>query len=320
MNNASMPQWQIDAFEHRLGGMLERKKDFHAFAIITGQGPIYQRVYNGYQPEVLHPLFSITKSLTVWLAHLACYREGVALESSIVDLLPREDWPSLIGQNPYLSELKLSHLMNMQAGFDWQEVQRFYEEDNPFRAFLRSGDPAGYLLKWPMAVAPGSEVVYNSAVSHLLGLCVKAIAGKPLKQLAQALIFEPLGIQNSAWESDCHGDAYGGHGLSMDFHGLMALGQLLAGQGRYAGQEVIPSAVMEALQVPVVKSFRGYEGYGHGMWHVHCGGETFVAAFGHGGQRIYWHPQGNYALAFLGAVKPEFGLQEQLIQQLLKAQ
>lgn len=304
----------LERFEGHLDKLLKRNKAFHGIAIVDKEGLLYKKTFSHYKAEALHPVFSITKSLTAWLALIALDDLGLSPEAvKVVSVLPRGDWPDLLSERPHLAQLNLGHLLNMRAGFHWPEIEAFYDAGNPFRQFLAAQDPIRFLLSRDFDGLPGYRTTYNSAVSHLLGLCIASLTGQALEDYAYRKLFMPLGIESWTWEKDAGGNVYGGHGLSLSLEALTALAQVLVGQGYHRLSRIMPENVILQLQRVEKFPFRGYAGYGNGMWLVESGGHSFISAFGHGGQRLYWSPTLALAIVFVGRVKPEFGLQEQLI-------
>ncbi len=308
----------IQDLEVQMNALLMQNKKFHGLAITDISGTLYQNTYMGYDPQTLHPLYSVTKSITAWMALLALVMTNNQVDARVVDIVPRLDWQDLILMNPNLKQLTIKHLLNMQGGFEWSEVENFYNENNPFQLFLKAQDPLKMLLSQRMTKGPGVETAYNSGLSHLLGFCVQGLTGQTLEQFTCDNLFHPLNIVHYNWERDDLNHVYGGHGLHLSLNDVTKIAQMLAGQGVYNHQTILPKSIIARLQNIEVQDFRGYMGYGNGMWHVSCEGHHLISAFGHKGQRLYWSKERGIVITFLGDVKPEFGRQEQLLRILLR--
>lgn len=300
----------IENFETRLARLLRRNKWFHGFATVGVHGQDVMRTFGDYESTQLHPIFSMTKSITVWMALLVCERYNISKDSLVAPT---------VGQHRFGPPLTVSMCMNMRAGFEWDELAHFNTPENPFWNFLKAEDPIAYLFKQPMAGEPGTVYHYNSAVSHLLAYWIEGVTGISFEAFTNTHLFLPLGITAYHWEKDHKGVAFGGHGLHLSLESICKLAQMLVSGGRATQNDhvVLSSHILNQLQVRTSHSIRGYHGYGFGLWHVDILGENWLGAFGHGGQRLYWDPLNQRAIIFLGAVKPEFGLQEHLMRDYL---
>lgn len=308
----------IGNFEHKIEGMIKRGKLFHGFAVVDRENICYKKTYQDYSTEALHPVYSITKSITVLLGLIALDQHGLPLDSPCFNYLEPGYRDFIKGSNPEVASLTWGHLCHMQTGFIWPELVDFGQSTNIFTRFLSAADSVGFVLEQAIGDAMGRVCNYNSGASHLLGYCISQLVGMPLEAYAERVLFKPIGVLAYQWERDGMGRVYGGHGLSLSLDSLCAIAQMMAGEGSYKGTEVVKRQVVHLLLQPQVKGFRGYSGYGFGMWHVKVESQEFVAAFGHGGQRLYWSPNLGQVLVFLGKVRPEFGLQEQLLKVLLQ--
>lgn len=296
--------------------LIRKGKTFHGFAISDAKGNLSKTTFGEYLESSLHPLYSVTKSITAWMALLALQVAGLDANEPVHLLLSRSDFAAHLVKNKYLDKIQVKHLLNMQAGIEWTELDNFTSTANPFQQFLKSDDPIGHLLMQPQSTAPGSEITYNSALSHLLGHCIYGLTGLSLESFTVKHLLEPLQIHQYKWEKDATGQAYGGHGLHLSLNDFTKVAQMIAGQGVYGNQVVLPTAVLDRIRTLEVKGFRGYLGYGNGMWFVRGASHTWVSAFGHRGQRLYWSPDHQVVCTFLGNVRPEFGLQESVLNKL----
>ncbi len=300
----------LDNFETRLMKLIRRNKWFHGFATVGFDGDDVMRTFGDYESDQLHPLFSMTKSITVWMALLVCEQYGVSVDALVAPT---------VGQPSFEPPLTVSMCMSMQAGFDWDELAHFNTPENPFWNFINAADPMSYLFSHPMAGEPGTVYHYNSAASHVLAYWIEGITGMSFEAYAETYLFRPLGITAYLWEKDGKGVVYGGHGLHLSLESVIKIARMLVSGGKVmeTGDVVLSDFIIKQLQVQTSENIRGDKGYGFGLWHVDILGEKWLGAFGHGGQRLYWEPLSKRAIIFLGAVKPEFGLQEHLIRDYL---
>ncbi len=264
--------------------------------------------FGGYDKTTLLPIFSITKFITCCTVLKVAKQKRIDLDTPIF-----KHWhynPS----NVRAKNLTISQFANMTTGIDWQEIDTFYQADNCFNQFLKSHDPMRFLFNREIADKP--IFTYNSAVSHALSYWVEAVTGQRFEMTVNQLIFEPLAIENYQWQRDASGRVYGGHGLALKGDDFIKLMPLLA-TGRYQNKLVFDASLLRQLHHKVVGQTAEYNGYGHGLWHGKIKNAPFIGAFGNAGQRIYYFPSLGQSHAFLGNTKPEFGIQESILNKII---
>jgi CubicO group peptidase (beta-lactamase class C family) len=205
----------------------------------------------------LLPVNSCTKSILSALV-------GIAMDQG---LLPSPDTPvsdfyPVLRQD--LDERKrqmtLRHLLNMTAGFRWQEFGGI----ESFPGMVRTDDWIGFVLKQPMVCAPGERFTYSSGVSQLLAGILAETLDMPIPKFAERHLFGPLGIGAYEWKTDPRGIATGGFGLQLAARDLLKFGQLYLQRGYWEGKPVVPQAYVEQSVQPdiaVEPPERGHYGW-----------------------------------------------------------
>ncbi len=143
---------------------------------------------------------SSTKSFTSVLA-LQLQEEGVL---SLDD--PLSKWlPDVAAQLPYGDQITLRQLANHTAGTwdyeksllsaaveqqDWATLAQTYTPEDLVQYVIAHGTPD---------FAPGTDWKYSNTNYILLGMAIEAAAGKPLAELYQERIFDPLGMANTIY-------------------------------------------------------------------------------------------------------------------------
>lgn len=246
---------------------------------------VYERYENGWAPEELHPVYSVTKSVTsllVGVALAAGTLPGTA--SAAIDLLPPYD--SIRNWTPEKEEITLAHVLEMRAGFEWDELSTNYvNEINPVFALATSPDWIRHVLDLPMAGAPGTRFAYNSGVSVLMGEILARGAGSSVDDFAALRLFGPLGIDQWTWDQGPGGVTNTGWGLSLRPRDMAAIGQLVLDEGMWEGGPVVPSGWIGESALPRTE-FTDGTGYGYQWWIGRGGEERAMIAWGYGGQYI----------------------------------
>jgi CubicO group peptidase (beta-lactamase class C family) len=165
--------------------------------------------------ETIYDLASLTKPL---LTSLLCARRvetgELELASSVARYLPEFARP---GKQAITIQQLLTHSSGLPA---WRPLY-LVTGDEPARAL-------GEIANSDLEYSPGTRVVYSDLGFITLGLVLERLSGKPLVELAQLEIFQPLNLQRTffnpevamqtgiaacekgnAYERDTSGDAAG---------------------------------------------------------------------------------------------------------------
>ena len=247
----------------------------------------------GWDSDTLHPVNSVTKSVTQALVGIAI-REGYinSIQDKVIDYFP----DAAIEIAPELKEkITIDHLLTMTSGLagdqeealgmgfaDWFAAHPG-EEAKAALARRWEQDSAKTLLEiYSMTSKPGQRWNYSSDGAHLLlGLVARAI-DRPLEEFVDEMLFGPLGITNYTWAK--WGDIYyGGACLYLTPRDMAKLGYLYLNYGRWEDRQLLPADYV-AQSGPVSKSPFGY---GRLFWNVPFApfGNAYGAS-GANGQRV----------------------------------
>jgi CubicO group peptidase (beta-lactamase class C family) len=246
---------------------------------------VVEEYFHGNRANSLNDLRSVTKSVVSTLTGMAIehgYLTG--LDQTLGELLP--DAPF---QDPQQREITVEHLLTMSAGFDWYERGAIGYND-----WILSEDRVAYLLERPVLDPPGTTFNYNSAAVHLLGVVLEEASGTTLPDLADAMLFGPIGITRSRWERlSPHYNA--GAGLDLRPRDLARIGQLFLQRGWSGDRRILSESWIQRATRPAFpwrSSFGPLRGLSYGfLWWTDQGprGDTFLA-WGYGGQFLYAVP------------------------------
>jgi len=271
----------------KLAQMLEAVKEqripLHSLLIIRNGYIVSETYFEPYQPETLHDMWSVTKSVIATLIGIA-QRDGdiPGQNALIAELLPESAGAKARGGTK--AAITLEHLLTMTSGLGW------VENDATFGRLYRSRDWVGFMLDLPMARKPGTAFSYCSGCSHLLSAIVAERTGENPQALAERELFAPLGIHDFSWEADPTGLPIGGWGLRLTPRDMAKLGYLYLNQGNWDGRQILPAAwVTDATTTHTPTD--GELGYGYQWWTYPRWGA--YAALGRDGQTIWVAPDDN---------------------------
>jgi CubicO group peptidase (beta-lactamase class C family) len=236
-------------------------------------------------------LQSATKSYTSALV-------GIALDQgclSSVDQKMIEFFPEFADRitDPRKEQITIRHLLQMRAGYPWEETDPAYWEA------LLYGDLLPLIVDFPLISDPGTEFHYSNLTSHWLGVIVARACDTDLKSFAQEYLFSPLDAQVGEWIQDRDGYYIGLAELHFTARDAAKFGLLYLNDGEYEGNRVVSADwVRESLlsyseniteggilSGEVGRYFRDV-GYGYQWWSASAGDHHFDFAWGHGGQLI----------------------------------
>jgi CubicO group peptidase (beta-lactamase class C family) len=238
--------------------------------------------YRGHKPGDLYSVRSVTKSVTSALIGIACQAHYLAgLDQTVAELLPEYFG---VDDEPRKLQMTIKDLLTMQAGLQWGPP-------NEWR-FYQYADWVAFALKRPMSASPGTQFMYNTGASQVLAAIATKTTGMTMAAFAQERLFRPLGIRAYEWETDPQGITIGGFGLSLMVEDLAKFGYLYLHNGQWDGQQIVPTAYVQASTTAwSAGGFPEESGYGYQWWVTEEAGYHAFFAAGYGGQYLYVVPE-----------------------------
>ncbi|MFZ1808775.1 MAG: serine hydrolase [Cyclobacteriaceae bacterium] len=246
-----------------------------------------------------HSLQSVSKSITSLLLGIAM-DEGliIPLDSTIAPLFSDYSFEA----DERKKSITLKNLLTMQSGIQWDESSSYAEDQSNNCTIMElSDDWIQYVLDRPMDTIPGTQFVYNSGVTVLLGKIVGMATGKRIDQWAEEKLFGPLGITQYYWKETPKGEMDTEGGLYLSAHDLAKIGYLMMNKGVWNNQQIVSEEWVTASIQPTFK-FNEQRGYGY-QWWVPAYQDEQVKIFagnGYGGQFVMMAPEYNMLVVFNG--------------------
>lgn len=254
-----------------LAGIAERMRqgefgNSHAWLLVKDGKLVVEEYFQGQQPDRLHTIQSISKSITSLLIGIAIGEGKIrGVDQKILEFFP-EIQPGNLDQRK--RDLALQDLLTMRTGFRWDEQSTsLFDRSNPLGRLNRLNDGWNqYVLEFPMQHAPGEVFEYNSGGTILLGGVLKHATGMHAEEYARSKLFGPLGIRDFEWESNRSGYNHTGGGLDMIPRDLLKIGWLMVQEGRWEGRQVVPRQWVQASVQRHVGKAQGSLAYGYKWW------------------------------------------------------
>ncbi|TDF96173.1 serine hydrolase domain-containing protein [Paenibacillus piri] len=290
-----------------------KSRNLHSFVLIR-DGYLLAEGYNrDTEADKLQQLFSVTKSFTSALTGMAI-EEGIltGVDQKLAAFFPET------ASDEKKANITIEHLLTMTSGLEWDN-----KGDRSSNEMTDAPNWLQYVLNKPVTAKPGTSFTYSNGSSHVMAGILQDAIGIPLSYYAKIKLFDPLGINSSAWGVDPQGVTIGSWSLQLTTRDMAKLGLLYLHEGQWDGKKVVPRSWVEAslkqrVETPIVDGTRG--GYGYFWWLKPIAGEAnevldheVFYASGSGGQRIFVIPDYNMIFAVTANNQKEGAMPEQML-------
>ncbi|WP_438447267.1 serine hydrolase domain-containing protein [Gorillibacterium sp. sgz5001074] len=256
----------------------ERGIPLHSFMLLRGGRVAAEGYYSPFGPKDLHPVFSVSKSVTSAAIGIAIGEGRMKLSDRVADFFPEK----LEGElHPYTAQMTVEHLLMMATVHPKSTDTKI---DDWVRGFLNT----------PPAKLPGSSFAYDTTGTHTLCAILQKVTGMTVLDYLRPRLFEPLGMGELWWESDPLGINKGGSGIRCTTEALARFGQLYLQNGVWNGVRLLPEGWVERSTGSRIGTYGtrmmldGKLGYGYQFWRIRNNG---YCAFGMGGQLVVVLPE-----------------------------
>lgn len=262
---------------------------------------VYEEYFDGLGPEARRNTRSVTKTITGAFIGLAIDRDEIAgVESTVLSHFPGRE---IRNPDPRKDAITIEDLLTMSSILecdDWNSFSRGNEE----RMYLIE-DWTGFGLDLPVRGYPpwsprpeespyGRSFSYCTAGIVILGELLERATGQSVEEYAQALLFEPLGIEDPQWQFTPRGVPMTGGGLGLRSRDLLAFAELYRNGGIIGGRQIVPADWVEASTRPHAQIDDATE-YGYLWWRkdYEAGDRSFESFYmsGLGGNRVTVVPE-----------------------------
>jgi CubicO group peptidase (beta-lactamase class C family) len=277
--------------------------DIHAVLIARHGKLALEEYFHGFQRETLQDTRSATKSILQALVGAAMLK-GVRVtpSSSVYGVMRPEALDSI---DPRKRAMTLEHLMTMSSGLDcddWDPQSQGNEDT--MRAQSAQPDWVRFTLDLPMVRVPGERAAYCGGGMNLAGSILSKLAGRPLFELFDEALAEPLQMGLYHLNLTPTGDVFMGGGSLFRPRDFMKLAQLMLDGGIWNGRRIVSAewARRATSALVTVPGKPPPAQYGYGWWvgeYLTHGRKVrmFVAA-GNGGEFVYAVPELDLVVAF----------------------
>ena len=239
---------------------LQKLNYVHSFVLLKDGKLVAEGYWAPYDAETPHALYSLSKSFTSMAIGLAIQDGELTLEDRIADIFPEE---SAEISEKYRS-VTVRDLLTMRSGHAPGIEVDSMDSDDWVRNFF-SQEPNG---------EPGETFAYNNGATYMLSAIFRKVTGETVHNRLKRDVFEPLGFEETTWETCPQGTPQGFSGLSVRTRELARFGQLLLDKGVADGKQLLPAdyiAEATSMQVPAdpvyINPLSSWgQGYGYQFW------------------------------------------------------
>lgn len=279
----------------------------HSILIVKGGRLAVEEYFSGYEyeledasargpsidfgPETLHDQASVSKSITSALVGIAIDQGFIpGVNEKLFTFFP--DYSSLIDDKK--AEITLEHLLTMSSGLQWRQSGPGSDTGQLFSIT----NPIEYILKKPVASAPGTQFSYQQANPILLGEIIKKATGLRVDDFAEKYLFAPLSITQCEWRSLSQGVIYTAGDVRLRPRDMAKFGYLFLRNGDWDGKRVVSEEWIHESTMPRRMGDYGLM-YGY-LWWLSPFRESGFLAMGRGGQGVFVFPDVDLVAIFTG--------------------
>jgi CubicO group peptidase (beta-lactamase class C family) len=278
-----------------------RASDTNGFIVLHRGAIVYERYFNGLEPEDAHLAMSVSKSVAGDLLGILVAEERIEPEAPIVRYLPE------LKSTGY-GDATVQQLLDMQTGVRF--VEDYYDPDSDasrleiacgWKPPRKANDPISVydmLRVMPREGRHGEVFTYRSADTDLLGWLMETVTGMDLADLLSDRLWTKLGTEHDAYYAlDKAGTALADGGLCASLRDFARFGQMHLDQGLFNGRQIVPADWVRRTRRGDPSKFRAepYKtqmpkgAYSHQWWlrDTHTGVQLARGIFG---QMIYVDP------------------------------
>jgi CubicO group peptidase (beta-lactamase class C family) len=279
---------------------LHRRTYTTAFVVLR-DGMLVHEAYPGTfaRPGARMQLFSVSKSVLSMMVGIALAEKTItSLDDTVASYRP--DFRA----SEY-ADVTVAQLLDMTSGVGDLEV--WDVEDSGIKRFERAvaggGDVFEIVRNAPRSAERGERFNYSTFDSQVLGWVLEAATGQSLARYAESRLWQKIGAEHDAyyWLTRRRPrTAIGAGSLNTTARDLARLGQVMADDGRVAGERVVPAEWVRRSRVPrhgvgtLGPSGYPHYGYANHWWSLDNGAFTGVGVHG---QYLYVDPAARVVIA-----------------------
>lgn len=269
----------------------------HSLMIVRHGSVVASGWWAPYGADRPHLLYSLSKSFTSTAAGFAVAEGLLSLDDTVVSYFPEFDADIT---DPGSRAMLVRHVAAMASGHLSETLGRALDLDD--------AEPVRGFLLIPPDRAPGTVFAYNQPATYSLAAIVQRVTGQTLTEYLRPRLFDPLGIEEAAWQQDGAGRDIGYAGLHATTDAVARLGQLYLDNGVWQGEQLLPASWVAEATRSHVDNGDGSPAAAHSDWTRGYGFQFWMARHGYRGDGAYGQycvvlPEQDVVIAMTGATE-----------------
>lgn len=256
----------------------------HSVLILRNNKLVYEQYWPGYDAkrgrgfvgfvdqhrDSLHDQRSISKSFVSAAVMIAMNQGKIkSLDQRVFDFFP-EYAKYDTGMK---KQITIQHLLNMAAGFEWNENIPYTDPKNSEEMMYNAPDILEFVLSQKLINKPGEKFNYSAGCTQLLAIIIQKTTGMPVDKYLEKHLFKSLGIEKYTWAKDDNGNPVAASGLRLRSRDMAKFGMLYMNDGKWNGKQIIPSSSVRQTmksQINTGDTFPRFPsiGYSNQFWHI----------------------------------------------------
>jgi len=268
----------------------------HSVVVSSSGDVVLSKAFRGPALDSAVNVKSVSKSLVsslvgAALQHGAFESVKQTLGELVPELIPK-------GSDSRVAKISIEDLLTMRAGLE-------PVSGAAYGGWVSSDNWIKYALSRPFVAEPGTDMLYSTGNTHVLGAVLTSWTSKNLHSLANSWLGKPLGIEFEPWQRDPQGYYLGGNQMALAPKQLVKVGELYLAGGHVNGKQILPAQWVEQSFTARTRSPLSGDGYGYGWFKRNLGGVTSAYALGYGGQVMYVVPERELVVAIMSDITKE---------------
>jgi CubicO group peptidase (beta-lactamase class C family) len=269
--------------------------DVTALVVLKDGKLVFDKYYLGTKPSDKRMSFSVAKSFLSALMGVVLADGAIgSIDDPVIQYVPALKGSAYDGAS-------IKDVLQMSSGVTFDEDYLAFNSDiNKMSRTLALGQSMDRFTENLSETfqAPGTAWKYVSIDTHVLGMVIRGATGRPIAELMQEKIIAKLGFEETPrYMVDGHGVAFVLGGLNVTTRDYARFAQMIAQNGEWQGQQVVPADWIAASTAASAKTAAGEFGYGYQWWIPVGAGPGEVMGRGIYDQYIYINQQSGVVVA-----------------------
>jgi CubicO group peptidase (beta-lactamase class C family) len=220
--SVGIPSFSIEAF---LDAAANRGIDLHSLMILRDGKVCAEGWWAPYSPELLHPMYSASKSFTSTAIGFAIQEGLLSLETRLADI-----FSDRLPENPSenLKKATIHDLLCMACGHETEPM-----------IYRPGADWIKDFLAHEFRYEPGTTFQYNTAGTNMLCAALYRVSGQQLSEYLRPRFFDKVGIGEVSMFRLPDGTEMGGAGYCLRTEDVARLCQFILNRGTWNGERLL---------------------------------------------------------------------------------